>query len=307
MIEGVSTRRDNPTGADPAPLQPCSDADRASGDDPLGSATAFGSFLLLDYRRPWSRVAADDAVRDLLDPVAGARLTDRSHPGALRAFATRPVRDRRDTPAVPPRAGRVGPDPLLTVLPDVPGPDGIARIRAGRPPGRATDEIIVGVCTNAKRDRCCAVRGRPVATALYERFGSTVTEISHLGGHRFAATMLVLPSGYSYGLLDPATAGTIVMAALDGLVHPLGLRGRADLSAPAQAADAHWRRALGPAPVSAVRIEQIATEGIDSEVTATVAGSTERVHVRRVAGPTIGATACSSTPIPTGTWSVTAA
>src|SRR5690625_7107655 len=88
------------------PLQPCSDMDRAAGDTPIGSGTSFRSFLLLDYRQPWGRVAADDAVRDLLDPaeqsaVAAARETDQ----ALRPFAIRPVQDRRTAPLAKTRIG----------------------------------------------------------------------------------------------------------------------------------------------------------------------------------------------------------
>ncbi|HEU5385864.1 MAG TPA: sucrase ferredoxin [Streptosporangiaceae bacterium] len=47
------------------------------------------------------------------------------------------------------------------------------------------------VCTNGKRDRCCAVRGRPVAAAIADATGWDTWESSHLGGHRFAATALL--------------------------------------------------------------------------------------------------------------------
>lgn len=280
---------------------PCSDMTRAAGDDPIGSGTAFATFLLLDYRGPWGRKAADDAVRDLLPPHAAAAVHAVE---GLRAFATRPVADRHNGVTVPPRAGRVGHDALLTTLADLPDEQAVTKIAAGAPPGEATGDVLIGVCTNSRRDRCCAVRGRPVATALHREFGSRITEVSHLGGHRFAATMLVLPTGYSYGFLDPAAAREVVRAAIDGLVYPQHLRGRADLAGPAQVADAHWRTGIGAAPVDAVRIDTVTADGDDALVQATVQGSRDRVLVRRVPGSGIPVTACGDKPIDTGHWVV---
>ena len=41
-----------------------------------------------------------------------------------------------------------------------------------------------------------------VTAALARVFPDEVWECTHLGGHRFAPTALVLPTGYSYGRLD---------------------------------------------------------------------------------------------------------
>ncbi len=289
------------TASDGMSVAPCSDMTRRAGDDPTGSGTSFESFLLLDHRRPWTRTAADDALRDLLAPHAAAAVTDAP---ALRAFAVRPVLDRRGSPTAPVRAGRVGHDALLTALPGMPDDRAVTEIAAGAPPGEPVDDVLIGVCTNARRDRCCAVRGRPVAAALHGRFGDRVTEISHLGGHRFAATMLVLPTGYSYGFLNPDTAQAVVAAAVEHLVHPANLRGRADLTPPAQAADAHWRRGIGPTPLDDVRIEAVRSEGDDAVVDGIVQGAADRLRLRRVSGPVIPVTACGGKPIGTGHWVV---
>ncbi len=115
-------------------------------------------------------------------------------------------------------------------------------------------DLLFAVCTNGRRDRCCAIVGRGIAVDLHAEFGDQVVEISHLGGHRYAGTMLVLPRGYAYGFLDPATARTVAAAAVAGLVHPEGLRGRADLP-PAALLD--WTLSASSAlqPVAALRIE----------------------------------------------------
>lgn len=297
----TDTATDRATDSASAALAPCSDMTRTAADDPVGSGTDFRTFLLLDDRGPWGRDAADDAIRELLSPRGGAAAHAQS---GLRTFAVRPVMSRRSSASIPARAGRVGHRALLTELAELPDEAAVTSIAAGAPPGAPTRDVLIGVCTNSRRDRCCAVRGRPVATALHAEFGDHITEISHLGGHRFAATLLVLPTGYSYGFLDPAAARAVVAAALDGLVHPANLRGRADLTGPGQAADAHWRAGIGPAPLDDVRIVSEHSDGDNALVEGTVQGTADRVTVRRLAGPTIAVTACGGKPIHTGRWVV---
>nr|WP_291080649.1 sucrase ferredoxin [Dietzia sp. UBA5065] len=91
------------------------------------------------------------------------------------------------------------------------------------------------VCTHAKRDQCCAVRGRPVAAGLEALVGgrlaaldtdAAVWECSHTGGHRFAPVLLLPGTGYTYGPAETADAARIVEAELDGRVVTDNLRGR---------------------------------------------------------------------------------
>ena len=58
------------------------------------------------------------------------------------------------------------------------------------------------VCTNGKRDRCCAELGRPIAGLLAQEWPEGTWETTHLGGHRFSGTLLALPSGLTLGRLD---------------------------------------------------------------------------------------------------------
>lgn len=59
------------------------------------------------------------------------------------------------------------------------------------------------VCLNGQRDVCCARFGRPVYSALRERLGERIWQVSHLGGHRFAPNVLCLPQGGMYGRVSP--------------------------------------------------------------------------------------------------------
>ena len=279
----------------------CSQAARESGDDPAGTAAEFSSFLLLDRREAWSASAAEDAVA-ALDPDTAAAVGRRA---GLRAFAIRNVHPRR-VPTGTGYLGAAGPDGVLTALTTAPTADDLTALdgRAHRDrSAEATADLLFAVCTNGRRDRCCAIVGRGVAVGLHERFGDAVVEISHLGGHRYAGTMLVLPWAYAYGFLDLDSATAVVEAARSGLVHPDGLRGRADLSPVAQAADVLLRRELGPAAPDAVHIRSVVTVDAGAvDVEADVLGRSVALRLQRKTGPTVGDTLCGGKPFTTGRW-----
>lgn len=92
------------------------------------------------------------------------------------------------------------------------------------------------VCTHGLHDVCCAQRGRPVITALAERRPDRVWQTSHLGGCRFAPTLLTLPLGIMYGRVPPEAADRIVDATEAGEVVSEFLRGRIGTPPAVQAA-----------------------------------------------------------------------
>lgn len=101
------------------------------------------------------------------------------------------------------------------------------------------------VCTHGRHDRCCALKGRPVAKALSQAHPERTWESSHVGGDRFAANLVVLPEGLYLGRV-PAEAAVEVVAGLEQGRLPAGLvRGRSSLPLPTQAAQAFAREALG--------------------------------------------------------------
>jgi hypothetical protein len=60
-------------------------------------------------------------------------------------------------------------------------------------------EPMVLVCTHGLRDRCCGVLGGKIYVQAKEFAPKWVWQSSHLGGHRFAPTLLALPQGMLYG------------------------------------------------------------------------------------------------------------
>ncbi|MBD5657115.1 MAG: sucrase ferredoxin [Candidatus Eremiobacteraeota bacterium] len=101
------------------------------------------------------------------------------------------------------------------------------------------------VCAHGRHDACCALRGRPVAQALQRVRPGRVWETTHLGGDRFAANLLILPTGQLYGRVPPAVAPDLADRTDAGEVVPGLMRGRIGLSPIAQAALVYAHDRLG--------------------------------------------------------------
>ncbi|MFF4755473.1 sucrase ferredoxin [Streptomyces sp. NPDC002514] len=101
------------------------------------------------------------------------------------------------------------------------------------------------VCTNGKRDRCCALLGRPLAAELTASGVPGVWEVTHLGGHRFSPTVLVLPYGYSYGRAEAHTVKEVLHGVQEGRIVVQGCRGNSAWNRPGQAAELAVRTAAG--------------------------------------------------------------
>jgi hypothetical protein len=87
------------------------------------------------------------------------------------------------------------------------------------------------VCTQGKRERCCAKWGYKVFTSASGmhcegRFPFEALECSHLGGDRFAATGLFFPSGSMYAHLDTVGLDELGAAEAAGRILPSIYRGR---------------------------------------------------------------------------------
>ena len=86
---------------------------------------------------------------------------------------------------------------------------------------------IVLVCTHGRRDACCARLGLPLFDALAPHLPpERLWQSSHLGGHRFAPNVLVLPHGIQLGRIPLERAAEVAELLEDGRI-PLDLyRGR---------------------------------------------------------------------------------
>lgn len=98
------------------------------------------------------------------------------------------------------------------------------------------------VCTNGRRDRCCARYGPAVYSEMMNIVGNQpeieVWQSSHVGGHRFAANVIYLPDGIWYGRMRPDDVPGMLAAHRDGHLYLPRLRGRGLYSPVVQAAEA---------------------------------------------------------------------
>jgi hypothetical protein len=97
------------------------------------------------------------------------------------------------------------------------------------------------VCTNGRRDPCCAERGRPLARALDRAFGDRVWECSHIGGDRFAGNLVCFPHGMYFGRLDPSDGPRVAAEYARGVIDLDHYRGRPAFDFAVQAAE-HFLR-----------------------------------------------------------------
>ncbi|MGD0982462.1 MAG: sucrase ferredoxin [Acidimicrobiales bacterium] len=204
MSAGIGQERPVGSGSGLA----CSSWAREQNLDPIGTAGCYRGYLLLEWPLPWPRDLGDDPA---LAPVmalvrsAGMRLQGlvpaptggSSHVIAYRWPVGGGARFER-TELV------VGPDEVieaaLGILDEAPVADGI------------TDVL---VCTHGRRDRCCGSLGTALAQELLAdptQLGEHVRvwRTSHTGGHRFAATALVLPQGTAWAFCDKAALVRVV-------------------------------------------------------------------------------------------------
>jgi hypothetical protein len=103
--------------------------------------------------------------------------------------------------------------------------------------GSAVTEPVFLVCAHAQRNACCARFGGPLAQALTARYPGQVFQTTHVGGHRFAANLVILPHGLYYGPVGLAEATAAIGAYERGAVAPGRYRGRAGQPRPTQQAE----------------------------------------------------------------------
>ncbi|HET7645137.1 MAG TPA: sucrase ferredoxin [Candidatus Limnocylindria bacterium] len=149
--------------------------------------------------------------------------------------------------------------------------------------GEVSDAPTFLVCTNGKRDACCALRGRALLAALTEGHREAVWECTHLGGHRFAANLVCLPDGLVYGRVRPDDGRRLADACLRGEVDLEHLRGRSAFPPPAQVAEVELRRRLALRGVDAVALVACDVSGDRAEVVLAVGAEEHRLQLRSVA------------------------
>ncbi|MEV8128166.1 sucrase ferredoxin [Streptomyces sp. NPDC085944] len=257
-------------------------------DEPLaGTAPVARTWLLLEQPGPWGAKALTSSH---LDPALGRALESAAKGTGVRiALIRRPGRHAdRGTPAerrvyaahtVPGNVwlrGTTIEDPSRLLDLDFPA--------LGRGDHHTFDSVLAGgphqgdplalVCTNGKRDRCCALLGRPLAAEIAASGADGVWEVTHLGGHRFSPTVLVLPHGYVYGRVRAHSVKEVLHRAQEGRIVVEGCRGHSAWERPGQAAELALRSAVAEDAAQALTV--VRTDGAAPRWEVTLAHSDGR-------------------------------
>ena len=246
----------------------------ANPDEPmLGTADVVDVWLLLEYRPAWKAKAVVDnslsvaVQRWLSDGMATLREAGlKVRPQLIR----QPEIDRSDTRLLVHQEGMlrefgsntVGYNDLIRTP--------LASLVENRALGTSIEAPQYFVCTNGQRDLCCARFGLPAYAKLRELVGERAWQTTHLGGHRFAPNVLVLPHGALYGRVVADDMAPFVSEVESGRMPTSKLRGRSCYPKPLQAAEGFIDRS-GLEPVDVL--------GQDGATTVTFADASETLVV----------------------------
>lgn len=223
---------------------PCSDRSLIRNDPMYGTASAGFTWMLLELPGAWGHSAFLQSP-SIIDPQLGRAVVRRVEAAkiriaAIRRHGRRPSEQRWRWFVA---HSREGSEALYRG--EVSNPSEYLDMALDGSDGTLSTDPVVAICAHGKHDRCCAVRGRSACKTIAAHYPEYTWECSHLGGDRFAATMLVLPEGLCYGRVDSTDSAELVRLYRQGRLDNRFLRGRTSLPHAVQAAQYFAREAYG--------------------------------------------------------------
>lgn len=213
--------------------QYCSEISSAAGENLLGTAPQVDFWLLIENRQQWSRdpIKENDLpettqvwMRQLVQileeegrfPRIQFIRQSRGNSDALQLFVCQNGELRSCT---------------FTSYEELPSLD------LDRDLGSALSSNHFFVCTHGTRDLCCSRFGLTTWRELQLLSNGRTWQSSHLGGHRYAPNVLVLPHGRLYGRVHKEYVEKFFTTVERGEIAVDHLRGRSEFSKEAQACE----------------------------------------------------------------------
>lgn len=194
--------------------------------EPLaGTARTGDMFVVLEHPQPWSRDILDGGTFNAEETTLLAGL-----PGLF--LIRKPGRQghvlRQDrTVYLVFCREHVVEELSITTVSDIAAIDTTGPGKNAHLGAQSMTQPLLMICAHAKRDRCCAIKGRPIAKSLVQEFPhAPIWECSHTKGHRFAPSMMLFPWGYFYGRLNVQASIDMYRSACNGQIFLPGNRGR---------------------------------------------------------------------------------
>jgi hypothetical protein len=227
------------------------------------------AWVLLELPGAWGRSALLQSPV-IIEPDLGRAIARRFESAGMRIAAIRRPGRRSETPRWRWFIAHSGEGSEALYAGEVSGPRDYLDVAVDGSDGELATGPLVAVCAHGKHDQCCAVRGRGATAAIAERYPELTWECSHLGGDRFAATMLVLPEGLCYGRVDSTDSAELVRLYFDGRLNNEFLRGRTSLTHAVQAAQYFARQESGDDRIAA--LSPLDVQHVDHQIRVVGAG-----------------------------------
>jgi hypothetical protein len=232
----------------------CTDICRERGEPLAGTGDAPNRILMLAWPRGKWRTPRWESVD--MSPELSATLHDAAHAGLHVALVDK-VEAEGSLPtlhALPENTFDDFPDEadLIATIKNYVAGDVFSGTRDERP--------TILCCTDSRRDACCARYGFATYKALVAQPDAArfnIVQATHLGGCRFAASLVVMPQRQRYGRVTPDQAASLLAALDRNEVYLPAFKGRTDQPEPAQVAELaalQWAQEHG-APTGSVTLD----------------------------------------------------
>lgn len=278
----------------------CSSLSTSASESILGTAPHIKSWLLIEYPSSFGSDAWEEAnipqrvrdhIDDLLSSVQHSKILLIRSKESLKVQKKQVFWIRHDAETQDYAAFRRHIEDYTDLL-SLPSFEDPALIASEFDPH---DRKLVLVCTNGRRDPCCAKLAYPIYNLLIARATVDVFECSHLGQHRFAPNLLSLPDGVLYGRVSAADSQDLCLAIENGRLFTKLLRGRSSFPAPAQAAEYFLAsRSLVQTP-EAIRLLSLTETAADHwRVEMSSSGTRYSIGIVRVQSDSLLQSSCNS-------------
>ncbi len=205
----------------------CADSSRQAEEDIIGSGTNYQTYVLVECRPPWPSEAFDSKyvpqnLKSLVAEINGANPSVRFlliSSGKLKNTTHTKVliydnkKDGLSNGYIRKEFNLESIEQVATVVRQYLNGDALDYESEKSETNQPRDIL---VCTHGRHDKCCARYGAPfyfqsVATiSKLDLSNVRIWQTSHFGGHRFAPTVIDLPDGRYYGVLDQESFKSIL-------------------------------------------------------------------------------------------------
>lgn len=287
----------------------CSLNARANGEPLIGTATYGDIWFLIEEPSAWGAKAFEESA---IPPKVKQHITNFTVAGKkVRILLIRqPHRKRSEkrkffiaiTHPLNPRLYEF----TLSAIEELLELD-LGEIVQGEAPVPQRQEPLFLVCTNGKRDRCCARFGMQVYQRASQITETEVWQSSHIGGHRLGPVMLVFPHGVNYGRVSPDHVEAIIRDYKQGKLYLENYRGMVAYPPQVQAAEHYLRIRSSERNIEAIRPSEVEViSNNEWDISLDYAGTVYHLHVKQEHSAVEIPSGCETTKVsPITLWLVT--